>query len=112
MAAYWEIAAHPAYDMFSKYKYLIVNLFFSPTGFLEWEFFLIAHFPDHCLLVPFCKSAACQITETNSLFSCCIVSRVPFSWIVSMDRKTRYDHFCTISYLQCNGVYVDIRKAK
>ena len=26
MAAYWEIAAHSANDMFSKYKYLIVNL--------------------------------------------------------------------------------------
>ena len=26
MATYWEIAAHSAYDMFSKYKYLIVNL--------------------------------------------------------------------------------------
>ena len=40
MAAYWEIAAHSAYDMFSKYKYLIVNLFF-PSRFLEWNFFLI-----------------------------------------------------------------------
>ena len=37
MAAYWEIAAHSAYDMFSKYKYLIVNLFFPPL-FLEWEY--------------------------------------------------------------------------
>ena len=25
VVAYWEIAAHPDYDMFSKYKYLIVN---------------------------------------------------------------------------------------
>ena len=25
VAAYWEIAAHLAYDMFSKSKYLIVN---------------------------------------------------------------------------------------
>ena len=25
MTAYWEIAAHSAYDMFSKYKYLIAN---------------------------------------------------------------------------------------
>ena len=36
MAAYWEIAAHSAYDMFSKY--LIVNLFFFPPRFLECEF--------------------------------------------------------------------------
>ena len=33
MAAYWEVAAHSANDMFSKYKYLIVNLVFPTTGF-------------------------------------------------------------------------------
>ena len=38
MAAYWEIAAHSVYNMFSKYKYRIVNLVFSPPRFLEWEF--------------------------------------------------------------------------
>ena len=37
MAAYWEIAAHSAYDMFFKHKYLIVNLVFPPR-ILEWEF--------------------------------------------------------------------------
>ena len=37
MVDYWEIAARSAYDMFSKYKYLIVNLF-SPPLVLEWEF--------------------------------------------------------------------------
>ena len=37
MAACWKIAAHSAYDVFSKYKYLIVNLVFPPR-FLEWEF--------------------------------------------------------------------------
>ena len=35
MAAYWEIAAHWAYNMFSKYKYLIiiVNLVFPTLVF-------------------------------------------------------------------------------
>ena len=33
----WKIAAHSAYDMISKYNYLIVNLVFPPR-FLEWEF--------------------------------------------------------------------------
>ena len=37
MAAYWEIAAHSANNMFSVYKYLIVNLVFPPR-FLKWEF--------------------------------------------------------------------------
>ena len=33
VAAYWEIAAHSTYDMFSKYKYLIVNLVFPTSVF-------------------------------------------------------------------------------
>ena len=45
-AAYLEIAAHTSYDVFSEYKYLIVNLVFR-------TFFVIAPFPNHCLLVSF-----------------------------------------------------------
>ena len=48
-----KIAAHSAYDMFSWYKYLIVNLVFSHLGFWSGNLFLIAPFPDLCLLVPF-----------------------------------------------------------
>ena len=33
-----KIAAHSAHNMFSWYKYLIVDLFF-PTSVLEWESF-------------------------------------------------------------------------
>ena len=36
--------------MFSEYKYLIV-ICFSHLGFWSKNFFLIAPFPDHCLLV-------------------------------------------------------------
>ena len=54
MAAYWETAAHSAYDMFSLNKYLIVNLVFLTSVFG------VAHFPDHCLDVPF------QIKSINS----------------------------------------------
>ena len=32
------MAAHTAYDMFSKYKYLVTNLVFSHLGFRGWEF--------------------------------------------------------------------------
>ena len=39
--------------MFSWYKYLIVGLVFSRLGFWSGNLFLIAHFPDLCLLVPF-----------------------------------------------------------
>ena len=54
MAAFHEIAAHSAYDMFSKHKNLIiVNLIFPHIVFWSRNFFLIAPFPDRCLLVPF-----------------------------------------------------------
>ena len=48
-----KIAAHSAYEMFSWYKYLIVSLVFSHLGFWSGILFLIAPFPDLCLLVLF-----------------------------------------------------------
>ena len=50
-----KIAAHSAYEMFSwyMYKYLIVSLVFSHLGFWSGSLFLIAPFPDLCLLVLF-----------------------------------------------------------
>ena len=39
--------------MFSWYKYLIVNSFFFHLGFWSVNLFLIAPFPDRCLLVHF-----------------------------------------------------------
>ena len=48
-----KIAAHSAYDMFHGIKYLIVSLVFSHLGFWSGNLFLIAPFPDLCLLVPF-----------------------------------------------------------
>ena len=47
MAAYWEIAAQSAYDMFSKYKY---QFSFSHLGFWSGNFCLSAPFLHHCLL--------------------------------------------------------------
>ena len=39
--------------MFHGIKYLIVSLVFSHLGFWSGNLFLIAPFPDLCLLVPF-----------------------------------------------------------
>ena len=39
VATYWEIAAPSAYDMFTWYKYLIVDLVFSPPRFLDLGIF-------------------------------------------------------------------------
>ena len=48
-----KIAAHSAYEVFSCYKYLIVSLFYSHFGVWSGSLFLIAPFPDLCLLVLF-----------------------------------------------------------
>ena len=44
--------------MFSWYKYLIVSLIFSHFGFWSGSLFLIAPFPDLCLLVLFFNSTS------------------------------------------------------
>ena len=49
--------------MFSKYKYLIVNLFFPPR-FCSGNFFLIAPFSDRCLLVPFSSVRSLYLQST------------------------------------------------
>ena len=64
-----KIAAHSAYDTFSWYKYLIVNLVFSHLGFWSGNRFLIAPFPDLCLLVPF---YVIQPGEKTSVMPCTI----------------------------------------
>ena len=55
--------------MFSWYKYLIVNLVFSHLGFWSGNLFLIAPFPDLCLLVLF--SIGQRPMEKGSLAWCC-----------------------------------------
>ena len=58
-----KIAAHSAYEMFSWCKYLIVSLVFSHLGFWSGNLFLIAPFPDLCLLVLFFQD--CWMESTN-----------------------------------------------
>ena len=56
-----KIAAHSAYGVFLWYKYLIVSLVFSHLGFWSGNLFLIAPFPDLCLLVSFCKGSLMKV---------------------------------------------------
>ena len=63
MATYWEIAAYSAYDMFSWYKYLIVNLGFSNLGFWIENLFLSVF----AYLYYFCH--ACVEFEPRAQFS-------------------------------------------
>ena len=53
MATYWENSCSFSLRYVSWYKYLIVGLVFSRLGFWSGNLFLIAPFPDLCLLVPF-----------------------------------------------------------
>ena len=59
MATYWENSCSFGLRYVSWYKYLIVNLFFSHLGFWSGNLFLIAPFPDLCLLVPFDTEFEC-----------------------------------------------------
>ena len=52
MATYWENSCSFGLRYVSWYKYLIVSLVFSHLGFWSGSLFLIAPFPDLCLLVP------------------------------------------------------------
>ena len=52
MATYWENSCSFGLRYVSWYKCLIVGLFFSHLGFWSGNLFLIAPFPDLCLLVP------------------------------------------------------------
>ena len=53
MATYWENSCSFGLRYVSWYKYLIVSLVFSHLGLWSGNLFLIAPFPDLCLLVPF-----------------------------------------------------------
>ena len=53
MATCWENSCSFGLRYVSWYKCLIVSLVFSHLGFWSGNLFLIAPFPDLCLLVPF-----------------------------------------------------------
>ena len=79
MATYWENSCSFGLRYVSWYKYLIVSLVFSHLGFWSGNLFLIAPFPDLCLLVPLHKvnvveSDKCQCgaieTVSHYLLAC------------------------------------------
>ena len=71
--------------MFSWYKYLVVNLVFSYLGFWSGNLFLIAPFPDLCLLVPF-----------NT-----IVNQKQFSTIIKAKLINRFKENITNTLIKC-----------
>ena len=71
MATYWENSCSFGLRYVSWYKYLIVSLFFSHLSFWSGNLFLIAPFPDLCLLVPFynLKLTVKQFVLSEGVFS-------------------------------------------
>ena len=53
MATYWENSCSFGLRYVSWYKFLIVSLVFPHLGFWSGNLFLIAPFPELCLLEPF-----------------------------------------------------------
>ena len=89
MATYWENSCSFVLRYVSWYKYLIVGLVFSHLGFWSGNLFLIAPFPDLCLLVPF----------YFSLFVCVLKDSVDFR----QDKTVILQDVCfDVSYINFN----------
>ena len=70
MATYWENSCSFGLRYVSWYKYLIVSLFFSHLGFWSGNLFLIAPFPDLCLLVPSYDLIRNEMLKTAKQYIC------------------------------------------
>ena len=77
MATYRENSCSFGLRFVSWYMYLIVSLVFSHLGFWSGNLFLIAPFPDLCLLVPFyLKGLLMKMKYPRFLFA--IMSKMAF----------------------------------
>ena len=93
MATYWDNSCSFGLRYVSWYKCLTVSLIFSHLGFWSGNLFLIAPFPDLCLLVPFptmywlpklhkrpykarfiANSSSCTTTELSKLLTSCLTA--------------------------------------
>ena len=73
MATYWENSCSFGLRFVSWYMYLIVSLVFSHLGFWSGNLFLIAPFPDLCLLVPF------FVTESLAMSLCSHTAKITYT---------------------------------
>ena len=85
---YWENSCSFGLRYVSWYKYLTVSLVFSHLGFWSGNLFLIAPFPDLCLLVPFpTHRTTPNWIVSNSLDSVDAQGKVKSSSITKLYRK-------------------------
>ena len=89
MATYWENSCSFGLRYVSWYKCLIVSLFFSHLGFWSGNLFLIAPFPDLCLLVPFWSGDLFMIAPSPDL---CL--HVFFTHDVHISQLVRFARVC------------------
>ena len=82
MATYWENSCSFGLRYVSWYKYLIVSLVFSHLGFWSGNLFLIAPFPDLCLLVPFYR----YYKRLSSFLNIKTITRIYFKYKTSFSR--------------------------
>ena len=85
MATYWENSCSFGLRYVSWYKYLIVGLVFSRLGFWSGNLFLIAPFPDLCLLVPFQTSAVCGEQQDRLLIGSLLLVIPAVSFALSLN---------------------------
>ena len=89
MATYWENSCSFGLLYVSWYKYLIVSLVFSHLGFWSGNLFLIAPFPDLCLLVPLqtdLQAVAVSVTLEKEINFCSVY--IPPSYPLRSEQLT------------------------
>ena len=79
MATYWENSCSFGLRYVSWYKYLTVSLVFPHLGFWSGNLFLIAPFPDLCLLAPFLCVFLCAILRSVQISTRAIFDFVQFT---------------------------------
>ena len=93
-ATYWENSCSFGLRYVSWYKSLIVSLVFSHLGFWSGNLFLIAPFPDLCLLVPFLFLSG-QFDLRLSMLECSpsnyIVRTIRDNWVKEIKERILKD---------------------
>ena len=95
MATYWENSCSFGLRYVSRYKYLIVSLVFSHLGFWSGNLFLIAPFPDLCLLyvkciIYICTSQSSRGSGVGPTAACFMYTRLCLAFSLVKDFKV-YD---------------------
>ena len=107
MATYWENSCSFGLRYVSWYKYLIVSLGFSHLGFWSGNLFLIAPFPDLCLLVPFARVCN-HVADFNARNNCLTAKLLQQGYRYHKLRKT-YSKFYRKHYELISNFNVGLR---